>query len=481
MALLSDLIDLEYRYMVENDRFKVGESGFIVTDLVRIRDSLVKCGGGKIDRVSRETGERKVLFHAKCNKSKLCQDCADNEYMKRMRAVEEWFKENKSIVSSCYFVTFTQEKRIEETARQSALRILASWRSFQRIGQKGRNKEYSKILAGFRSLEIEPTMENGVFAGFHSHIHAVVFTSSRLDYRVYDAGIRKEIMKEFGWLPRKEFIEKMKERGGVLDEESASELSKEWRRSGSGNKGVKVELIFNECHNVSTSYSGLQSNISLAKRVRYSLKYSMKDNDFSSLPSGKMFEVLDAMNGMRKNQYLGGIGKYEQEPESDDSDFELGTCDYGVQFKTKFTADCIEEKIIREVFPGDRLKSEEKKRESIAAYRRKRKESLLKLKETFAQRVIDGKRLAEHYYLNCGINVPIPENTSMYSYNEHDYCSDVDEAYNIMKNELKMNRKELENKAKSIMRYYGMNGTVWNEIPLATGVEQCFDSGFLIS
>lgn len=450
MATLAQLIDNEYKHMTEYDRFKVGESGFVVTDLIRVRDSLLKCGSGKIDRVSRDTGERKVLFHAKCNKSKLCRDCADNEYMSRMKSIEEWYKENKSIVGCCYFVTFTQEKRVHETARQSARRMLDSWRAFQRIGQKGRNKEYSKILAGFRSLEIEPTFEGGVFAGFHSHIHAIVFTSARLDYRVYDSEIRKQVMKEFGWLPKKEFIEKMKERNGVLDEESASELAKEWQRSGKGNKGAKAEMIFGEKDQVETIFSGIQGNNALAKRLRYSLKYSMKDNDYSTLKAGQLFEILDAMNGLRKNQFLGGVGKYT--PDKDDSDefFELGTCDYGVKFKTKSTNDCVEEKIIREIFPAHLANAEAQKRESVQQYRRKRREAFDKLKETYRERQKAGA--------NC-------ERISMYSYSEHDYCGAVDEGYNVMKNELKIIRKQLENKAKSIMRHYEMKGTVWVEIP----------------
>lgn len=373
-----DVLKSEIEYLKSNSPNIVGESGLIISDLERLDKSMSLCGTGTVSRRNISTGEKKILMHSICHKSKLCPKCADVEYMKRMKSIDAWYIENRELVSCCYLLTFTQEKRPNESARDSARRVLDSFRSFQRIGQKNRAGEYVKILGGFRSLEIEPTD-----TGFHSHIHAIVFTSSPLDYRVYKSKVKyqmeKELSKYFGYgkIPSEIYKAEMKKRDGFLHADEMSTISRDWSRAGKGNLSIDVSPIFNEKEKPFKIYNRLQADSKLSKKIRYALKYSMKDGDFSKLEKGRFFELIDAMKGVRKNQYLGGIGKFEDESVEDETEFDYNDHLYEVVKKDTRTDNDVNEKIIREQLVERAAKDNAEKVKLLIELHAKRKEFLL--------------------------------------------------------------------------------------------------------
>lgn len=422
--------EIEYlRFMEKETAPVVGESGLIVSDLERMQKALSTCGRVHTRRRNISTGEAVTVAAYTCQKNKFCAHCADGEYMRRMAALDRWYIENRDSVDSCYLVTFTQQKREGETAGAAARRILDSFRSFQRIGQAGRSKEYSKILSGFRSMEIEYSA-----SGFHAHLHAVVFTSEPLDYRVYKSKVKYEVQKElakvYGWnrIPEEIFDSEMEKRGGYLHEDRLSSISREWVSSGEGNKSIDVKPLFSKYQKPFSLRSNLQGSKEVAKRVRYSLKYAMKDNDFSTLPDGVLFQLIDGMAGVRKNQYLGGLGKYELEEQKED-DFEYNDHLYEVKKIGLKTSDCVEEKIIREQLPFMLEDAQRKARESVQFMLWRRRELL--------------------QYFRAGL------------VSSEEYCTKVDSGYTTMKTEIKTELEHLRNSAEIIRNRMKIKSTVW--------------------
>lgn len=419
------LLEREYNYLKNNDPLIIGESGLIAEDLNRLSKTICSCGKRHVSRRNIETGEKKVLEHLACAKSKLCQKCADTEYMNRMQCVSKWYVENIDLVDSAYMVTFTQKKKPNESAKESARRILASWRYFQRLGQKGRSKEYVKVLGGFRSLEIEPTED-----GFHAHIHAILFTSEPLDFAVYKPEVKRKIRKECGWISKEDFIKEVEKRDGYIHGSPDSSISLEWQKCGEGCKSVDVEPIFDRRTKPESVFSGIGKDQKLAKKIRYSLKYAMKDNDYSKLQNGMLFSLIDAMRGVRKNQFLGGIGKYEKEvSELTDADFDYNAHLYEVKKGNHFTGDCVEEKIIREQLVQERESMLYRARVYVAKVRQKREQFF--------------------GWYEAGI------------FTAYQYVDTVNVLVKRMKKALKTMRKRLENSAEMIRTRMKVEPSVW--------------------
>ena len=422
-------LESEIKYLNSVDEYRIGESGLIVNDLERLHRNISSCGKTRITRRNISTGKGKIVEFHTCGKTKLCPRCADADYMKRIKALDSWFQENPELSKYGYFITFTQKKNSEESARSAARRILDSFRNFQRIGQKDRGKEYSKIASGVRSVEIEPTED-----GYHAHIHAVVFSTEKLDYAVYDQKIRNAIRRELGWISKEKFVAEIEKRGGYIHGTPDSKISLEWQQCGIDCKSVEVEPLFSPIDRPVTIYrsisGGTEQQKKVSKKIRYSLKYSVKDGAFDVLKNGGLFDLIDGMSGLRKVQYLGGAGKYESsESVIDEDEFNYNYHSYEHKKKGLYTADDRIEKITREELREKRVAMKKKIGEYVARLKYMRKQMLLFFRAGSCDSV---------YYVNH-----------------------VKGMYKRLGNRVKTMRKRLETEAEFYRRLLGVDETYW--------------------
>jgi hypothetical protein len=140
------------------------------------------------DKGSDENGDQvvKVLRANWCKVPAVCPICSTRTQQKRRGIYTEPIRAAVSRYRHAYMITFTVADGPDLAERLDHLR--ASFRAWYRMGQRRKdgtrsNGEAARIAAMLTGVELVKTS-----AGlWHVHMHALAFSSSRLDYRVYDA------------------------------------------------------------------------------------------------------------------------------------------------------------------------------------------------------------------------------------------------------------------------------------------------------
>jgi hypothetical protein len=290
--------------------------GTIVSDLADVAARINHCRRRAVIRehVSKSTGEvmrRDILEMRSCGAHKYCPICSDVQYSRRVAHIASVLIDVPQ--PYCYLLTFTQ--KTQTNAADASRDIMAKFRAWIRAGQKRAdgsrdNCESAKITGAIKSLEIKM----GRDGKFHAHIHAVVFCSEELDFRVYDADKKKECTRYSEQYPQGEryarFREHAEKIGAYLNLSKTSKLTEEWQRitgvMGLDCRPVPMPENFSQGVDLADDKSALG-------KIRYALKYSVKPGDIKQISDVELFDLFDSMRGVRTVEYL-GIFRNRPEP-----------------------------------------------------------------------------------------------------------------------------------------------------------------------
>jgi hypothetical protein len=194
--------------------YDVSESGLTRGD---IRDKLKKiesCSGlleFRTEFVADSSGvlEQKFKIHnaTYCRHYTVCEICSRRVQHTRWKKFKEPIDKMVERFPYVYHVTFTIEDKNGLSERIDFLQN--AFRNFVRMGQgrKGKksNGEWSKVGAAIVATESKRGDNSELW---HSHKHALLFCSERLDYQVYDRDKVRKLEKKYGFrrVPKEEMI-----------------------------------------------------------------------------------------------------------------------------------------------------------------------------------------------------------------------------------------------------------------------------------
>ena len=305
------------------DPYLVGsKSGLIVDDLETISKRIESCSSSAITATKGD--KTKVLQLHRCHKKAFCPVCADNAEGQKLRKFNQLLKDNWDSVIYGYMITFTIKNGSDLFDRVDLLRD--SWRKFQYLGKKGRDGEYSKFNGWHKSIEIkkeDPDIDGVVSDLWHPHQHTIVFSSSAIDYKMYDPEILLEVReyeKENGKLSPEDFKREIMQRGGCLRLEAlkdgsiipVSKVQLEWIKV-TGEEGINIDVSplwsYKDRPKDFKSLYDLDCNDSTLKSLKYSMKYSIKPEDIAHLSDQEIFDLFDLLRATRLSEIGGFLRK----------------------------------------------------------------------------------------------------------------------------------------------------------------------------
>jgi len=210
-------------------------------DFTRILKKITGCGSvvelrSKLDRGTGEMTPPAVHAANFCGQHTVCPFCAGRVQDRRKARFKDAIQGAARKFKHAYLVTATIPP--VPTWREDLNLLLDSWKSSRKMGQVRKRKrkdgsiaitrsggEWSKVCAGLAKVELKRGDDSGLP---HCHIHALFFTDSMLDFRVWS--------KE----------EKQKDRAGrrSLFAGNASKISLEWTAATDGRaKGLNCKKI----------------------------------------------------------------------------------------------------------------------------------------------------------------------------------------------------------------------------------------------
>ena len=249
-------------------------------DFSRITKSVNKCGH-RVETVSTNAGEI-VTRKNVCNQPFFCPVCADSRTKKRYYAAKPSLKRSLRQKDFLYLVTFT----VENTADPYDVidRLNQGLRAFYLQGQKekGRRRsgEWSKVRGAYLNFEAKYGDGKGLA---HIHAHALVSTSSMLDYRVYNTKAVEYAKRVAG---RDLTDEEMKFFALDIDADGKaySKIQREWMRA-TGYTGVSIHVRPIRSASLADCYEAF--------------KYPSKLADFNNETPERIAEMYDALRGHR--------------------------------------------------------------------------------------------------------------------------------------------------------------------------------------
>lgn len=189
---------------------------------VELRASL-DCGTG-------EVGPMRVRAANYCHQHTVCPYCAGRVQDLRMRRFADPIKAAASEYPYAYLVTMTLPPSQSWRAGLDALR--SALVGFRKMGQKRKSKngtvkrghgEWGKVDAALAKVELKRGAGSGLP---HVHAHALIFTVSRLDYKVFAGKGKKRSIKS----PEESFNVET----GAVKLFGTSKLSREWNAATGG-------------------------------------------------------------------------------------------------------------------------------------------------------------------------------------------------------------------------------------------------------
>lgn len=309
----------------ELPQYIVGKNGLIRDDLKQISKKIERCGNTAVVASRKNQNgdtENRVLEMYRCGVHKLCPTCADKVSGDRMRKIDDELKQYWDLAQYAYMITYTVKDGPDLYERVNLLK-----ESYRRFDMMGRDREIvcsfgesSKINGASKSLEIG-LGENS--EEWHPHIHSIVFTDQKIDYRTYKPEVKAIANMIFQkGEDTEEFKAWMIENNGCLGVYGGvpmSKISEEWHRA-TGGEGLNVRCdmlwnpktrpksfmsMFEKLNGKSEEEIKSSRYLKALKAVKYSLKYSVKPSDYEKMNSGQIFEMLDVLKGTRTIEYAG--------------------------------------------------------------------------------------------------------------------------------------------------------------------------------
>jgi len=290
--------------------------GLIVDDLLRMQRAMLSCGTSREFSISKDFKVSRTGGHS-CGRTKYCKICSNRATMKR----RETIRKARRIISNkkaryVYMLTFTQDNAAD--IYEAIARFQSSFRRWSRMGQKDRNGEYSKIIAGVKSIEVKRGGGSGLQ---HVHAHVLVWCNKKIEYSTYWHNwenvsenqwtvekITEEMKKRYNKKPLKRHLKLAAKcgewRNGTFI--PMSKISKEWKNA-SGAVNIRVDAIG------SGKYQSEESAIT------ETLKYALKTTDYLDSENSRLFgdggrdllTALDALRGVRQVEMLGVLRSVE--------------------------------------------------------------------------------------------------------------------------------------------------------------------------
>lgn len=316
-----------YREESQNNTPLIGKYGLILDDVSRLATALDNCGSSVV--VAKKGKKQKIVEAHYCGNHKLCPICSDKTSGERIKRIDTRLADEWENINYAYLTTFTIQDN--EDIYEAIETLRDGFREWQRLGQKGRDGEYNKVLGGTKSLEVKLGKNSGKF---HPHYHCILFTKEPIDYSCYNEDILAEYRREVkaGLIEdtKENFKKEMGLRGGYRytfpDGKAASKFSLEWFKV-TGSTNAQCKPIFTPQTKPETIFSMIQKsneeekNIKKAlssdenykpqreygvyKAVKYSLKYSIKPQDIQNFSPLQFFQVVDCLKKYRTIEYLG--------------------------------------------------------------------------------------------------------------------------------------------------------------------------------
>lgn len=239
-----------------------------------------------------------------CKQHAVCPVCADRSQNRRRARYNEPIKNQATMVKEGkrygYIITYTVTDGPSLAERLKHLKdSKLSWRKMgQRRGKKFSNGEASKIKAGLSTIEIKRG-ENS--SEWHVHAHELIFTSSPLDYQVYDPVIKKELHKKYGSKIPLEILntaalETVDFRGKQV---AVSKLSKEWLKA-TGGDSISIDaeplqhIPKNASYKKQRKCAAMSFEQSIAYQAKEVIKYMSKPSENS--PTDMIEIITDTFN-----------------------------------------------------------------------------------------------------------------------------------------------------------------------------------------
>ncbi len=228
---------------------QVTGSGLTYSDLMDKLDSIRNCatvvelkgdwkpaGAGTLEQVLTVSAANYCRQHA------VCPVCAERMQARRrarfdraLRRQAEMVRDTRDRIDGrpgdryAYLMTFTVADGPDLGERLEHLK--RSVRNWRRMGQRRKGKrshgEAGKVVAGLSTVEIKRGEGSGMW---HAHAHALVFSDSPLDYRVYDADKRAVLEANRNKSATKEELASIASRTVFFQgrEVPVSKMSNEW-------------------------------------------------------------------------------------------------------------------------------------------------------------------------------------------------------------------------------------------------------------
>ncbi len=181
------------------DGWDFGPGALTRHDFGRILKKISGCGSvvelrSAMDRGTGEIGSPVVHAANYCGQHTICPYCAGRVQDRRGARFRESIQAMAKQYPYAYLVTATIPP--VPTWREDLDRLIGGWQAFRRKGQIRRRKrkdgtiaetrsggEWGKVKAGLAKIELKRGSDSGLP---HCHYHALVFTETPFDYRVWD-------------------------------------------------------------------------------------------------------------------------------------------------------------------------------------------------------------------------------------------------------------------------------------------------------
>jgi hypothetical protein len=275
-------------------------------DIRRRINSVEKCST-YFEEVTVQSGEKQTVARHACNDSYFCPVCAENRSNKRYFTARDRIKKAVADGHRLYFVTMTVKDQADPYEQYDTL--ANGIREFQRIGQKGRSGEWSKVKGAYINFEAKKGEGSGMF---HIHAHAILAVRGKLDYSVFKYPL-KTLARNLGRRLTPEEVKAVP----LLNEDGKSKIEKEWIQA-TGGKGAIFNVIPIKSKSIlgangeqpidATHLKNLPGSDSNEQRnpIRELFKYPAKMADFiGDFSFNEIGELYDCLKGRRNFRATG--------------------------------------------------------------------------------------------------------------------------------------------------------------------------------
>lgn len=274
------------------DDWILGRGSLTKVDLTRILRKISGCGSlvelrAALDRRTGEIGAPVVHSANYCGQHTICPYCAGRVQDRRGARFRDSILEMARKYPHAYLVTATIPPR--PTWREDLGQLIKGWQNFRRMGQprpivrKGKvvgyrqgRGEWGRVRAALAKVELKRGAESGLP---HCHYHALVFTSSPFDFRVWSEAEKakpKEEREALFYVPAPD---------GSGEMVSASKMSFEWYKA-SGGINIQVDKLRYRPIDKRKKRTYEESIFDQSREV---LKYATK---FDSAPSNSAMDLF---------------------------------------------------------------------------------------------------------------------------------------------------------------------------------------------